>query len=164
MMGRTHLALGAVAGVHLAAAAPGLGLPVAAAALLGSILPDLDTPYSKLGRRLWPLSRLVYWSFGHRGGTHSAVFLVFAAALLAVASPPVGIALGAGIATHLAADAVSYGYGQRFTFRGAGVPLFWPLSERKAGFRLLKVNGLAENLVVLPWALLWAGQAGWRLI
>ena len=35
MMGRTHLAFGAVAGVHLAASIPALGLPIMAAALLG---------------------------------------------------------------------------------------------------------------------------------
>lgn len=164
MMGHTHLALGAVAGVHLAAQSPRLGLPVMAAALLGAILPDVDTPYSKLGRRLWPLSRLVLAVFGHRGGTHSAVFLLLAMAAMWPVSPVVALALGAGIATHLAADAVSYGHGTRFTAKGAGVPLWWPLGARKTGLRLVRVNGPLENLVILPWAALWAVQAGWQLI
>ncbi len=164
MMGRTHLALGAVAGVHLAAATPRLGLPIMAAALIGAILPDVDTPYSKLGRRLWPLSRIILMTFGHRGGTHSAVFLILATAAMWIVSPPVGLAFGAGIATHLAADAVSFGHGTRFTARGAGVPLLWPLSERKAGLRLIKVNGPLENLVILPWVTLYAVQLGWGLV
>ena len=79
-------------------------------------------------------------------------------------APPVGLAFGAGIATHLAADAVSFGHGTRFTARGAGVPLLWPLSERKAGLRLVKVNGPLENLVILPWVTLYAVQLGWRLV
>ncbi len=164
MMGRTHLALGAVAGVQLAAQTPGLGLPIMAAALFGAILPDVDTPYSKLGRRLWPLSRLVLQVFGHRGGTHSAAFVLLATALMWLVSPPVALALGAGILTHLAADAISYGHGTRFTARGAGVPLLWPLSDRKTGLRLVKVNGALENLVILPWMALYAAQIGWALI
>ena len=164
MMGRTHLALGAVAGVHLAALSPRLGLPIMAAALIGAILPDVDTPYSKLGRRLWPLSRIILMTFGHRGGTHSAVFLVLGTALMWMGSAPVALALGAGIATHLAADAISFGHGTRFTARGAGVPLWWPLAERKSGLRLVKVNGPLENLVILPWATLYAAQLGWRLL
>ena len=164
MMGHTHLALGAVAGAHLAAQTPRLGLPIMAAALFGSILPDIDTPYSKLGRRLWPLSRVILTLFGHRGGTHSMVFVVLATALMWLVSAPVGLALGAGIVTHLAADAISYGHGTRFTMRGAGVPLFWPLTDRKAGLRLVKVNGPLENLVILPWMALYAVQVGWQLI
>ncbi len=164
MMGRTHLAAGAAAGVILAGAVPQLGVPVLAAALIGSILPDLDYPYSKLGRRLKPISYLMFWTFGHRGGTHSLLFMLLVSALLAALSRPVGLALGAGIATHLLADAISYGHGQRFTTRGAGVPLAWPLTDRKTGLRLVKVNGLLENLVLLPWLLLFTVQTGWGLI
>ncbi|WP_282026922.1 metal-dependent hydrolase [Limimaricola cinnabarinus] len=164
MMGRTHLAFGAVAGVHLAGATPALGLPIMAAALLGSILPDLDTPYSKLGRRFWPVSKLVFAVFGHRGGTHSLLFAALAMAPVWMVSPPVAVALGAGIATHLAADAISFGQGPRFKIRGAGVPLFWPLRDGKAGVRLVKVNGPLENLVILPWTMLYAAQSGWNLL
>mgnify|MGYP000250541018 CR=1 FL=1 len=163
-MGRTHLAFGAVAGGHLAASIPALGLPIMAAALLGSILPDLDSPYSKLGRRFWPVSKLVFSIFGHRGGTHSLLFTGLVMAPVWAVSPPVALALGAGIITHLAADAISFGQGPRFGWRGAGVPLLWPLTEAKTGLRLVKVNGPLENLVILPWMALFAVQSGWDLI
>lgn len=154
MMGRTHMAVGAAAGSVVAVTMPDAWLPVVLAAVVGSILPDLDHPHSKAGRRIRPISDLLYWTAGHRGGTHSLAFLVILTALASLVYLPAGLGLGVGIASHLAADAISYGSGRRWTTGGAGVPLLWPFSEAKTGVRIMKVGGILETLVVLPSCLL----------
>ncbi|MBI2661465.1 metal-dependent hydrolase, partial [Candidatus Woesearchaeota archaeon] len=45
-------------------------------ALLGSALPDIDTASSKLGSKIWPLSRLIEIFMGHRGIFHSTHYSV----------------------------------------------------------------------------------------
>ncbi len=160
MMGRTHLAVGALAGVATAASVAQPWLPLVVAALAGSILPDVDHPHSKLGRRLRPFSYIIFWTFGHRGGTHSLLFALVVAMLASALSPAVGMGLGVGMLSHLLADAISYGSGRRFTFRGAGIPAAWPLTDRKAGWRLVKVNGPLENLLVAPVCVLLALRIG----
>lgn len=96
------------------------------AALVSSLLPDLDHPNSVLGQRLrWisiPLSRLT----GHRGFTHS---------LLAVALCIWGLGsdLMAGKVPVAVKDALIIGYLSHLLgdwLTPAGIPLFWPLKQR----------------------------------
>ena len=41
-----------------------------------SLLPDIDTTKSMIGKLLYPLAWLIYHKFGHRTVTHSLLFLV----------------------------------------------------------------------------------------
>lgn len=100
--------------------------------LFGSLLPDLDTPKSKLGRRFpfYFLSYPLYWLFGHRTWTHSFMFIGITLAVGWI----VGIflewewylssALAIGVASHVAGD---------FFFDG-GVPLLYPFKKRRYKF------------------------------
>jgi inner membrane protein len=152
MLGRNHIIVGI--GLYLGAdhflgtgwTRPGLVNCLATAAL-GSLVPDLDSSRSHLGRRLWPLSWTVSALAGHRGFTHSllAGLLVFLG--LALGSrlyPEWGsclVAFGIGYASHVLAD----------WFTTEGVPLFWPnrkrfrcpLSFRTGGFGELFFSLLA---------------------
>lgn len=150
MMWRTHIAAGALAGAAVAAFVPAMATTVILAALAGSILPDLDHPKSKLGRLIRPISDIIYLVFGHRGGTHSVIFTLLFMGIISLISVPIGIAFGAGILSHLAADAVSYSEGQRFSKGGAGIPAGWPFHDGKVGIRLVKVNGPLENMILMP--------------
>lgn len=152
MMGRTHLAFGLLtAGLGSLAIDIGgtdlVGLTIGS--LLGSLLPDLDHPKSKLGRRFLPLSTFLYATLGHRGGTHSLFFAAVLLLLLIWVAPYLALGLCLGILSHILADMISYSVGKKFTF-GNGCPLLWPLARKRFGIRLVTVNGTFEHLVIMP--------------
>jgi inner membrane protein len=131
MLGRNHVIVGI--GVYLGAdhflgtgwTRPDLVNCLATAAL-GSLVPDMDSPHSHLGRRLWPLSWTVSAIVGHRGFTHSCfacVLMVLGLAACSRFSPAWSayfVAFGIGYASHILAD----------WFTTEGVPLFWPNRKR----------------------------------
>lgn len=162
MNATTHAVFGVAA---LAGASLALGTeppPLYAYPLAGvtAWLPDLDNPRSRLGNGLSPLknrllnaaTRPVSWmlriisftlfrTVGHRTLTHSLVGItLFTLLVLPLAGPypDFFLALVAGYASHLAADALNT----------RGVPLFWPLGGY---LRLLpggvRSGGAAELLV-----------------
>jgi inner membrane protein len=91
MMGITHAAAGALAGVavaHLTGGNPALCLGVGA---LAGLLPDIDSPGSTIGRRVWPLSSIVKATARHRGATHTFWFCLAAAIGLGALSPTAGV-------------------------------------------------------------------------
>jgi Predicted membrane-bound metal-dependent hydrolases len=130
MMGYTH-ALGGVASLWLLyplgvltldATAGNLGVMVAFA-VLGALLPDLDSRRSTLtslkvaGLSLPP----VFYPFGHRGVLHSLAGWAFASCLLAwpvtaYAGWQPALALSAGWLSHLLLDCCTV----------TGLPLLWP--------------------------------------
>jgi inner membrane protein len=151
MLGRNHVIVGMA--LYLAAnrylesgggAASALVICLAAAAL-GSLAPDLDSPKSSLGRRVCPVSRMVKSLVGHRGFTHSllASFLVFmglaAARQYHPGWSPYLSAFGIGYFIHVFAD----------WFTTEGVPLFWPNRRRFRGPLSFRTGSLVENLVGL---------------
>jgi len=159
----THTVFGvaALAGVSLLA---GSEPPVYAypAAVVAAWLPDVDNPRSRLGNGLSrtkvpvfdAISRPVSWALrivsftlfrtvGHRTLTHSllgAALFVVLVSPLAPLSPDLFLALVAGYASHLVADALNK----------RGVPLLWPVGTP---FRLLphgvRSGGAAEFFVAL---------------
>jgi len=168
----THAVFGvaAFAGACLAAGVepPAYAYPAAVAA---AWLPDVDNPRSRLGNGLSRmrspalnlLSRPLSWALratsfvlvrtvGHRTLTHSLLGLVLFCApvwLLLGGYPAFALALAAGYASHLLADALNT----------RGVPLLWPLGRP---FRLLprgiRSGGAAEAAVAVA-ALALAGYA-----
>ena len=117
------------AGTHIAGAvltlavARGFGLEVgpveAVACFAASVLPDIDTTTSGVGRFFRPVSRFLESRFGHRTITHSLLFTFSLAALLLpvyFASPGVWFAFLYGYLSHLLLD----------TLNVNGVPLLWP--------------------------------------
>ncbi len=163
MNATTHAIFGvaALAGVSLLA---GSEPPVYAypAAVVAAWLPDVDNPRSRLGNGLSrtkvpvldAISRPISWALrivsftlfrtvGHRTLTHSllgAALFVVLVSPLAPLSPDLFLALVAGYASHLVADALNK----------RGVPLLWPVGMP---FRLLprgvRSGGAAEFFVAL---------------
>lgn len=148
MTGKTHKIGGLTAGIMATALLFDnpvntetwlIGLPLIAASVLGSLLPDLDHTGSTLGKKLkfisYPLSR----AFGHRGFVHSPLLCLAIGILLhsfyfSVPSTfqPVylGISLGitVGYASHLFLDALTV----------SGIPALSPISKKK--YRLMRLH------------------------
>lgn len=130
MRWQTHFAGGALAGAALGAALQGSLLAAAGVGALAALVPDVDTPGSKLGSAVRPVSAAVNAVAGHRGPLHSlAAAAVFAflvgqawkAAGLGVLAPLAAALVAlAGFLSHLALDALN----------PQGVPLFWPFGKR----------------------------------
>ena len=123
MMASTHIAFGLFSTTGLFALfsrSLHRELPAVGAAILGALLPDLDTPQSALGRLLPFISIPLERRWGHRTVTHS----LLAVAGLALLGLPlwgyyrgsVYAALLLGYASHLLADGATK----------SGVPLFYP--------------------------------------
>lgn len=150
MMGRTHFA----AGVAVSAASLHY-LPLeqaglfTAGCLIGSLTPDVDHPASKLGSKLPIISHIIFYGLGHRGGTHSILFLLIVSYLISLIDVYAGYGMGLGILSHLVLDMVSYGGGRWLSLNGAGVPALFPIKKR-LGIRIFVVNGIFENLIILP--------------
>lgn len=117
------------AGTHLAAAvltlsiARGFGLDVGplevGAVAVASLLPDIDTQSSGIGRYARPVSHFIETRFGHRTITHSLLFTAILCGLLfplALYSPGVWYAFLYGYLSHLLLDTLNIN----------GVPLLWP--------------------------------------
>lgn len=115
MQGKTHLLVGAVAGLALATpAAPGAIILGA----MGGLLPDIDHPNGKLSRMFPPGRILTFW-LKHRTWTHSlwfALLLLLPALLIDLQWLPLAV----GYALHIACDAMTRD----------GVPLLYPLRNR----------------------------------
>jgi inner membrane protein len=117
----------------------------AAFAIVGALLPDIDTPTSLIGRLARPLSRWLERRFGHRTITHSllgctAVTLPLTPLALITGHWPLAFALG--YLSHLLIDAVNK----------SGTPLFWP-SPLRAVFprheaRRITVGSRAETVLL----------------
>lgn len=73
--------------------------------LLGSLLPDLDHPKSKLGKKVPFFSKTVNAAFGHRGIFHSLFFALLVAYLASLFLPHYLVgAVFFGYLSHLIAD------------------------------------------------------------
>lgn len=107
MKGRTHALTGVLIGSIIARAIEGeflLKIGVLGAALIGSLLPDIDTVDSLFGRKL----KLIGWLSHHRGFFHSLVFLLILLLIGASVCPVIVlVSLTAGFLSHLFLDGVT---------------------------------------------------------
>lgn len=120
---------------------PTTTLAFTSAALIGSILPDIDNSKSKLGRCIGPGSWLVQIMIGHRTVFHApALYLLLFSVITAIrpASLLILCGAGAGVASHLLLDMLN----------PAGIPLLWPIKKR---FHILNLRsgGLTDWLLSL---------------
>ena len=90
---------------------------------IGSLLPDIDTPKSALGR-IFPFSKIIEHKYGHRQITHSWIFIVIAIVLFSPFILFLGFLKYAGIIigviSHIMIDMAN----------PSGVPLFYPSPSR----------------------------------
>lgn len=107
-MGRSHVLIGvATTGALMAAGAFPFGRAALLGAVVGSLAPDIDTPYSTLGCRLPFVSMPLYKRYGHRTVTHAAPGLMVAtgvAAGIEYCATWAGVAFLIGYVMHIVAD------------------------------------------------------------
>ena len=100
---------------------------VLAAAIISSLLPDLDHPKSMLGRILLPVSLLLNATVGHRTITHSLIGFSIAIVLAYFITATFRLAAGiyiafiVGYTSHILADMLN----------DAGVALMYPFEKRR---------------------------------
>ena len=130
MMARTHVAFGILVGLFFITPYSFFNKIVFMAfIIIGSLLPDIDTPKSKLGKKIKPIAHLFSFVFGHRGILHS---IWLPAALLIIHyyffSNTILFALAIGCISHLVLDS--------FTIQG--INFIHP-------FQKLHVSGFVET-------------------
>lgn len=159
VLGRNHFLVGISAGLLVAGTFHGHPEYLVSGALSGlsALVPDLDSPKSRLGREIAPASWAAGKILGHRGVTHSLVGAAAAgflfSALLHSANPAwlswlpwgsrsFGHILSlflAGYLSHLATDCLTR----------EGCPLLWPLSKRWKIPLMATGNPLGEGIVTV---------------
>lgn len=128
MMGKTHYTFAAATVITLThyQFLPITVFPVMlVSAMIGSLLPDLDSPNSSFGRFIPIGSWLFQNILGHRSVTHSILALIllyFSSALLLSGNwaSPFRFGLLIGYASHIMGDMIV----------GGGVSLFWPIRNK----------------------------------
>lgn len=116
MQAGTHIAGAALTAAVLRGFGVEIGPPEVLALVVGSILPDIDTTTSGVGRFVKPVSKLIETKFGHRTITHSLLFAVLFSLIWWPISSQLAAAWFWGIFSHLLLD----------TLNVNGVPLLWP--------------------------------------
>jgi len=90
---------------------------------IGSLLPDIDTPKSAIGR-IFPFSKTIEQKYGHRQITHSWIFIIITVVFFSPFIFFLGIlkyiSIIIGITSHIMIDMVNI----------SGVPFFYPSSSR----------------------------------
>jgi inner membrane protein len=144
MLWRTHVLGGTAAGYLAATGHPEAIVAAMIAGGLTALIPDIDSPYSKLGRVLFPVSYLIKHITGHRGAFHSLAAALGIALVLSFFLPFSSQLLQFkiifyGMVSHLLLDALTPG----------GVPLLYPLS-RRFSVPLVRTGGILEKIAVTP--------------
>lgn len=123
-----------------------MGISVVGGAV-GGLLPDIDHPTSKIGRKVPLISGFINTLFGHRGFTHTilaTILFSYMLFLLAGVIPngfrgyylPLALGLSVGYVSHLLLDMLTV----------SGIPLFYPFSNHT--FRLARLKSGQDDLLV----------------
>lgn len=114
MLAKTHMAFGFLVGLlSLPFLNEGNAIIFLGIVIFFSLVPDIDSPESKLGRKIAPLSVFINIIFGHRGFFHTIYFPIvcFAAAfgfhIWLGFSIIYAIAVLVGLLSHIAIDAMT---------------------------------------------------------
>lgn len=157
MKGTTHLACGiacslyAVPVVATHIQGSGINTPFLYAltvcgAVIGSLLPDIDSPKSKMGRKMPTTSHLINFMVGHRTLFHSLIipailaFIVYCFTKLGSVS----------ILALLLLSGITFGYLLHIlldSFTKEGVPLLYPLSNHGFGLKLVHEGGVVDYII-----------------
>lgn len=109
---------------------------------LGSLLPDIDIPDSKLGHMVPLISK----HLTHRGITHTLLFplILFYGTILCMNNMIIGgllFGLFFGWIFHIFAD----------LFNRKGVPLLWPLMTQHFHVATVKTRSVGERIFLVIW-------------
>ena len=138
MMYYTHLAFGLLSGLIFRQIVGGgnkyifLGL-----VLVGALIPDLDHPDSKIGKKLGIVSKIIEKAFGHRGLMHTFYFAVILPGIIYYAAgASYGIAVFVGYMSHLFIDG----------FTKQGINFLHPVTRLHLG-GFVETGGIMEKVV-----------------
>jgi len=144
MLWHTHVAIGAAAAIASLPAQVSTKEAIIAASVsaAAALIPDIDTPHSKIGSKHPFTSRVANFILGHRGAMHSllgclAVFYL-SNTILPISLQHLSKYIAIGYLSHLIADMLN----------PAGVPLMWPLSGKRYRIPLVKTGGISEKIVL----------------
>ncbi len=139
MLSKTHLAIGVFAIVFFLPHVNNklIFVPVV---LLASVLPDIDTGFSLMGKK-WMFKPL-QWFIKHRGILHSFTICVIISFLLAFYIPILALPFFLGYALHLLAD----------SWTVEGIRPFWPHKVELKG--KVKVSGIVEETIFVTFSIL----------
>ena len=124
MLGRQHLLFGITSSIALSAVMNQSGSPLFAsplafvgAAAVGSLLPDIDSENSTLGRKIVFISAYLEGRFGHRTVGHEILIMVPLFILSLLSKSPLFFGLMFGVMGHLFLDSFTK-YGISFNYFG----------------------------------------------
>lgn len=138
---KTHIAAGLVAGSLYMQFNADIKTVYLTASVIGSLLPDIDEPKSYVGRKTKSTSSLIKFLFGHRGITHSILFMSILHLLLFILFKYKNINISVlylftiGYFSHLLVDFITKG----------GIPLLYPKKKRYK-IPIFKVGGFLEKI------------------
>ncbi|MCP4288694.1 MAG: hypothetical protein GY792_30440 [Gammaproteobacteria bacterium] len=141
----THILAGLVILSWVASLTGHVSIGLVIVVVVASLLPDIDSSQSLVGRAAGPVSEWIEHHYGHRTITHS----IWIAAIIGLVSwfwfpAPDWWVVWAAWLSHLIIDMV---VGVR------GLPLFWPLTDRHFYIIEIKPGGLGEIVTALILAL-----------
>lgn len=119
MLIKTHLAI-TLFGILILISAVEHKIIFIIMALFATLLPDIDSRYSVMGRK-W-LNRILQFFTKHRGITHSFIFLIFITLIFVFFIPAIALGFFVGYGLHLFAD----------SFTVYGITPFYPFSKKKS--------------------------------
>lgn len=132
MLFRSHVAFAVLAALLLIPFSSNK-LVFAIVVIIAGILPDIDSPSSKVGRGI--IQRILQFFVKHRGIIHSITFAVFISVVLAIFWPIFSLGFFVGYSVHLLCD----------SFTKEGIAPFWPFKLKSYGF--LTTGGTVENFI-----------------
>lgn len=97
-------------------------------AAFGALLPDIDHPKSKLGRKIEPVSTIIMAAVGHRTFTHSLLFSSIVGIVSSMWDISLGVGVLVGMLSHILLDLL--------TPETNGVAFLYPFYRKR--IRLLK--------------------------
>lgn len=124
--------------------------------VIGGLLPDIDHPTSKVGRKVPLISKTINALFGHRGFTHTLVagllftyFLFLCSTILPDMIQafflPFGLGLAVGYFSHLLLDMLTV----------SGIPLFYPIFRKD--IRIAKLHSGRDDFMVMVFTVVITG-------
>lgn len=120
---------------------------------IGALLPDIDHAGSALGRRIPILPSVLSFVFGHRGLTHSLLFLVLLGLTQPWFPPPFFMGLMMGTISHLLGDMMTH----------RGIQLFYPVKNSISFPLSFKTGGVIENVLLVIFTA-WTAIKGWEAL
>lgn len=136
MMGRTHIAFGILIGIiflPISKINPYLFIGIT---IIGSLLPDIDCPNSKISKKAQTISKTIHAIFGHRGFFHTIYVAIILSILITwITNINYAIPLFIGFSSHLITDGLTK----------SGVNLLHPFTTfRIQGF--IQTNSITEHI------------------